>query len=87
MIGPLSDYDHVVVVITMCRNTDLNLNKTKYHVQGLVTIWILNRHYKLKVRYPEHGYHVNFPACSSPSLRMTDTISKSESEHNTLAHM
>ena len=50
----------------MCRYTDLNLNKTKYHVQGLVTLWIINRHYKFKVRYPEHGYHVNFPALFKP---------------------
>ncbi len=50
----------------ICGYTDLNLNKTKYDVQGLVTLWIVNRHNKFKVRYPEHGYHVNFPALFKP---------------------
>ena len=55
----------------MCRNTDLNLNKTKYHVLSLVTLWIINRYYKFKVRYPEHGCHVNFPALFKPYIGLS----------------
>ena len=65
MTDPNTDHDHVIGII-MCKNTDLNLNKTKYHVQGLVTLKIINIHYKFKVRYPEHGYHVNSPALLKP---------------------
>ena len=49
MIYLWSDLGHLLVVITMCGNSDLNLNKTKYNVQGLVTLEMVSRHYKFRV--------------------------------------
>ena len=66
MIGLWSNHGYVIVVIIICKNTDLNFNKTKYHGQDLVTLWIVNRQYKFKVRYLEYGYHVNLMGLFKP---------------------